>query len=388
MRDVKRIALLLGQDLGYCRDNLRGIQAYSVTRNNWIFRDAAPEPENLDALREWKPHGFIAHLFRRDLAETLQRMKQPVVNTTSTLADCKIPLVEVDHWAVGRMAAEYFLDRGYQSFGYYGSSWTHFSKAREESFRAALEEKGHTVSSCHALYLPRPTAEVSWAKTEKRVQKWLASFEKPVAIFCCNDVPARDLTEICLQLDLRVPEEVAILGVDNDEFECHLARPALSSVQIPGEQVGYEAAKLLDAMMSNRKLRIQPLFLPPIRVVTRQSTDALAVDDEELRRALSFIRENIGQEINVDSVSRGTHLGRRTLERKMSRLLGRTVHQEIKRMRLELAKGILTSSKVGMHTVAHRCGFSSARRFAVVFKQSTGSTPTEFRAASHRSQGS
>ncbi|MFO0787895.1 MAG: XylR family transcriptional regulator [Pirellulales bacterium] len=376
---MKRIALLLGQDLGYCRDILRGIQAYSLHKLDWVFRDAPPDRRFLAPLREWRPHGIIAHLFNPELVESLKRCQRPVVNTTSTLADCSFPLVEVDHEQVGQMAAQYFIDRGYTNFGYYGSSRAGFSVCREQGFRHIVEQYGGTVYSCHADYLPRPSFETSWRRVDRKVQHWLRKLNKPVAIFCSNDVPARDLAETCVASGFKVPEQVALLGVDNDDAECRLARPQLSSVEIPSEQIGYEAARILDQILSGEPAPTKPIFLPPIRVVSRQSTDTTAVLDHDVRNALAYIRSHYSMHIGVEQVSRGIAVGRRNLERKMSKHLGRTVLQEIQRMRIEAAQQLLAETDLSMASVAVQVGFSNARRMATIFQQQVGTTPSKLR---------
>lgn len=376
---MKRIALLLGQDLGYCRDILRGIQAYSLHKLDWVFRDAPPDRRYLGALREWQPHGIIAHLFNPELAEALKRCQRPVVNTTSTLADCDFPLVEVDHEKVGSMAAQYFIDRGYTNFGYYGSSRAEFSVSRERGFRTTIEKHGFSVQSCHADYLPRPSFETSWKRVDRKVQHWLRHLQKPVAIFCSNDVPARDLAETCLASSFKVPEQVALLGVDNDEAECRLARPPLSSVEIPSEQIGYEAARLLDLILSGKPAPLGPTIIPPIRVISRQSTDTTAVSDPDVRNALAYIRSHYSLHIGVEQVSRGIAIGRRNLERKMSKHLGRTVLQEIQRIRIEAAQQLLAETDLSIAAIATQIGFSNARRMATIFQQQVGTTPSKLR---------
>ncbi|HEX3600552.1 MAG TPA: XylR family transcriptional regulator, partial [Lacipirellulaceae bacterium] len=271
MASIRRIALLMGQDIGYTRDVLRGVQAYGLNRPGWIFRDGPLDPRILTTLREWKPHGIVAHLFDRKVANALQKLRVPIVNTTNTLKNLKLPLVEVDHLKVGELAADYFLNRGFRHFGYFGSSWTGFSKDREGAFAARVAERGFHVDSCYAEYLPRPPVAESWKGVDAKVRAWLKAIPKPVAILSSNDVPARELAEMCRQLDLHIPEQVALLGVDNDDLECHLCTPHLSSIELAGERIGYEAAKILDNLMNGRRISRRRVTIPPVRVVTRQS---------------------------------------------------------------------------------------------------------------------
>jgi LacI family transcriptional regulator len=380
MTTIRRIALLVGQDIGYTRDVLRGVQAYGRGQPGWIFRDGPPDPRIITPLREWKPHGIIVHLFDKTLANELIKFRVPIVNTTNTLKDIRVPLVEVDHARIGEAAAEYFLDRGFRHFGYFGSSWTGFSKDREAAFVARLAKKDYRVDSCYAEYMPRPPVAESWKGVDVKVRAWLKALPKPVAILSSNDVPARELAEMCRQLELHIPEQVALLGVDNDDLECHLCTPILSSIDLGSERVGYEAAKLLHAMMDHRVPKQKRISIPPLGIVTRQSTDTLAIRDIDVAAALAFIRNSAHEDIGVESILQAVPLSRRALERKFREQLGRTVLEEIRRVRLDLAKSLLSDTNLPMPAIAARCGFSGARRLAVVFRQIIGVTPSEYRA--------
>jgi LacI family transcriptional regulator len=375
----KRVALIVGQDIGYCRGVLRGVQAFASTRESWIFRDAAPSLSIVAAVREWNPAGIIAHLFDRKVADALQRLGKPIVNTTSTL-ELDLPLVEIDHTAVGDMAAAHFLQSGFRNFGYFGSGTAGFSLVREASYRERLARNGFTCSTCRAEYLPRPAASASWSDVDQTVRKWLLALPKPVAIFASNDVPARELAEICRLVGLRVPEDVALLGVDDDQLECGLSFPPLSSIALPAERVGFEAAKVLSDLMSGRKPPSDRIVLPPGSIVVRQSSDIVAVDVPDVAQALRFIRINACRSIGVDDVLEVVAVSRRKLERDFQRVIGRTIFEEIRRTRIEKAMRLLTTTDLAMPAIAEQSGFEGARRLAVVFRQVMGMTPTEHRA--------
>lgn len=379
MREVQRIALLMGQNIGFCRGVLRGVHAYSIDRPSWVFRDAEPEVSVVDSLKEWNPHGIIVHLYDKTLLANLRRWKTPIVSVTNTLPSARFPLVIADDRRIGQMAAAHFLDRGFTRFGYFGSDWTGFSKLREAGFREKLEEAGYEVRSCYAEFLPRPSAAMSWALTDQMVLDWLAHLDKPAAILASNDVPARQLTDLCRLAGYRVPDDLAILGVDNDELECLLSRPPLSSVQMPREKIGYEAARLLDQIMHGRTPPEEPIILPPTKIVTRQSTDIVAIDDPDVSAAVEFIRHHIAEHLNVATVTETISLSRRKLERKFKKLLGRTVLEEIQNARIEQAKRLLIETDFLMGAIAKRSGFGTSGRMTIVFSEKTGMTPTEFR---------
>jgi len=374
-----RIALLMGQDSSFCRDILRGIRCYAPHQKNWIFRNAPPQPDILGPLREWQPHGIIGHLFDAEVARAVMRMRRPVVDVACTLPKLKAPIVDVDHKAIGCLAAEHFLERGFSHYAFFGSGEAEYAKMREAAFRERLAEAGHEVLSCHAEYVPQLPATTSWRETDKKERQWLKELPKPVAILAANDVPARNVTDMCRQLGFNVPDEVAVLGVDNDEVECGLADPPLSSIAIPAERIGHAAAELLDRIMTGDKPQ-ETTFLPPLRVVTRQSTDTLAISDPDVADALRFIRQHATDEgLRVATVATDIACSRRFLELRFRELLSRTILQEIHRVRVEIAKGLLMETSLSMSAIARRAGFPNAARLCIVFRQVTGITPTAYR---------
>lgn len=379
MRPTRRVAVLMELDVGFSRAVLAGIQAYAIRQGDWILHCAAPDARILPSLRQWKPDGIIAQLAQAGLARSLSRWGRPMVDVACMLPWLKYPVVDVDHRAVGRLAAEHFLDRGFVQFGFFGNGQAVYCREREAGFRQRLQQAGHSVSACHITYLPRLPLSASWTKVDQRARRWLRQLARPVAILASNDQPARDLADICYRLGLRVPEEVAILGVDNDELECRLASPPLSSIAVPAEQIGSEAARMLDCWIGGQSPPSSRLLLPPSGVVARQSTDTLACADPVVRAALQFIREHAGQRIGVETIVRRAGAGRRELERKFRNVLGRSILQELRRVRLDKAKQLLATTDASMPAIAQQCGFSNAQRFCVVFHQVLGSAPSAFR---------
>ncbi len=258
-------------------------------------------------------------------------LKRPLVNITSTFLDLPAPMIDVDNRLAGRLAAAHLLDRGFRNFGFFGNSWTGFSMHREEGFREALAAAGHDLTACYAEFLPRRPANATWQLHDRHVRDWLMALAKPAAILACNDYPARRLAEMCHQLKLRVPEDVALLGIDNDELECLLSLPPLSSVVNPTHKIGFEAARMLDRLMSGRQPPQTTVLIPPAHVVTRQSTDIVAVADTDVSAALAFISVHASENIGPAEVVKGLAIARRALELRFRKLLGRSMLQEIQR---------------------------------------------------------
>lgn len=379
MSKFQRIAILMGQDLSFCRGVIRGIRAYAVAKSDWAFRNGAPELQVIPYLRDWRPHGIIANLFDRQVTRELMRLRKPIVDTACALPGLKVPMVDVDHRLVGQMAADYFLAKNFRHFAFFGSGSSDYARIREDSFRQRLAEAGYTAFSCYGEYLHRVPTMTGWKKMDQQVRRWLQKLPKPVAILASNDVPARNLSDMCAQLGIQIPDKVALLGVDDDDLECTLASPPLSSIALPAERIGYEAARLLDRMMAGETVPKEPLFLPPTRVVTRQSTDTMAINDSLVLEALEFIRRHATENINVYTVVLETAAGRRELERRFRKVLGRSILDEIRTMRVERAKELLSNTHLAMPAIARQSGFSNPQRLAIVFRRMTGMAPTLFR---------
>ena len=318
-------------------------------------------------------------MFHAEFARRLLRLRKPVVDTAFWLPNLKAGVVDVDHAAVGRMAAEYLLSLHLTRFAFFGSASAEYSRIRLESFRQRLREAGHEISVCHGEYPAQAPTTTRWKRMESQTHRWLQQLPKPVGLFASNDVLARSLADTCSQLGLHVPDEVALLGVDDDELECLLTSPPLSSIAIPGERIGYEAAKMLDRAITDGRSGVSRLFLPPIRVVARQSTDTMAIRDPVVIAALRYIQSSAVKGANVANVAQAAGIGRRELERKFRAIVGRSMLQELRRMRIEQAKRLLSGTDLSMPTVARLSGFSSAHRLAIVFRRICGMPPTTYR---------
>jgi LacI family transcriptional regulator len=224
------------------------------------------------------------------------------------------------------------------------------------------------------LYAPR-----RWDLLQAGLKQWLAGLPKPVGIMACNDSRGRHLLEACRQLGLRVPDDVAVIGVDNDDLMCELAIPPLSSVAQDAEGVGYQAAGLLDQLMRGRRRRPTHLVVPPTCLVERESTDLVATDDPLVSGALRFIREHATEGIGVADVVRHLDVSRSTVEKRLKRHLGRTAHDEIQRVRLEAARRLLATTDLPLHVVAQRAGYSTVQYMCAVFKRELGHPPGQLR---------
>jgi LacI family transcriptional regulator len=374
-----RIALVLSYSQGYCRGVLRGVKAYAQSKQDWIFTPVEPAAAEIERLRAWKPAGIIAHVFNDALAEGLAALGRPLVNVCGVIHDLPFPRVGCDDAMVGRLAAEHLLERGFRNFGFAGQPSHAYSNRREEGFRRLIEAAGCTLS-CHHERKPTPFEPRGrlWA-LETDVRRWVAALPKPVGVFVPNDLWGLQLTEVCRQERLQVPEDVALVGVDNDDLLCELARPALSSVVVPAERIGCEAASLLDRLLPKSRTVPPPLLLPSPGVVVRRSSDVLCIEDPVVCAAVRFIHEQSHRPMQVVDVADAVSICRRSLERRFRARLTRSVWEEIRQSHMRRAKALLSGTELPMSEVATSSGFSDSKQLSVVFRQETGLAPTEYR---------
>jgi LacI family transcriptional regulator len=380
-RKPHRIGLVLSYSQGYCRGILRGVKAYAESLQDWIFTPVEPDAADIERLRALRPAGIIAQVYNDEMAEALASFRRPLVNVSGVMNDLPFPRVGCDDPQTGRLAADHLLDRGFRQFGFAGQPTHAYSNRREEGFREVIKAAGYAVS-CHHEREPTPFDPRGrlWA-LDAAVRRWMASLPKPVGVFVPNDLWGLQLAEVCRQERLRVPEDVAIVGVDNDDLLCELARPALSSVIVPADRIGFEAAGLLDRYLQGGRTRTPPppLLLPPPGVLIRRSSDVLSIEDAVVAAAIHYIREHAHRPIQVADILEAVSVSRRSLERRFRARLARSVWDEIRQAHMRKAKASLSDTELPMSVVAANSGFSESKHLSTVFRQETGMTPTAYR---------
>jgi LacI family transcriptional regulator len=276
-----------------------------------------------------------------------------------------------------RLALEHLVARGFRKFAYFAPPSHRFSKNRGDAFVRAVTELGYEIHEYQPGY--RAGRKIGWEEQQRRVNRWLASLPRPVAILAVDAHHARQLAEICHFGGVRVPDEVAILAGDADELLCEVSTPPLSSISVACERLGHEAAAMLHRMMAGYDAPAEPVLIAPHGVVSRQSTDVLAIDDPAVVRALRYIRTHAHHGIVVEDILREVPISRRSLEIQFRSYLGRSPAEEIRRVRLERGRQLLGRRELSITEIALACGFSNATRFGVAFRKSFGTTPRAFR---------
>lgn len=373
------VALLIETSNAYARGLLEGIVAFVREHDSWslYLPEMARGELPPDWLARWRGNGMIARVENLAIARAIRRSKLPVVDVSAARHLPNVPWVETDDAAIARAAAEHLAQRGFKRFGYCGDPRFNWSRWREEHFCRAVAASGGKVMVFHSPRTPR--AADSWSLEHQRLVDWVRSLSKPVGILACYDIQAQRLLDACRDADVAVPEEVAVLGVDNDELLCNLCSPPLSSVVPNAHRTGYTAAELLNRLMRGEPVASQAHLIPPTGIAVRQSTDVLAIDDPDVAAAVRFIREHACDGIRADDVPRRASLSRRVLESRFQKAVGRTPHEEIVRVRMERVKQLLSETDLTLETIAERAGFRHVEYLSVAFKRETGLPPGRFR---------
>jgi LacI family transcriptional regulator len=369
---------------------VRGVLNYAEQQHaSWMLTTCGEGVGlSIQSQNGWKGNGIVAVL-TDDLevraAQQFQAQGIPVVTISGALADPGVPRVCVDNAAIGKLAAEHLLDRGYRRLGFYGLGRVSYSHRREQAFRARLARAG---LHCSSLLSPSTFGMAHpWQDEMESVTAWVGRFQTPVGIFVVNDRRAQLVSMACEFRKLRVPQDVGLIGVDNNEVVCEFSRPPLSSVQCDWTLVGYQAAELLDKLMHGEPAPPEDILVAPLGVVTRASTDILVMQDERLARVIMYIQQHVGEYFGVERLIEVGKTSRRTLEFLFMKELGCTPYHYLCQQRVEKAQVLLRSPRsVSLSAVSRLCGFPEVRALRSVFRRMVGSTPGEFRKAEQEKQ--
>jgi LacI family transcriptional regulator len=285
-----------------------------------------------------------------------------------------------DDAAIGTLAAEHMLHRGFEHFAFCGFGQTYYwSRERAASFTQRIAEAGF-VTHVYENECREYRSRLSWDQEQAILVNWLRTLPKPVGLMACNDDRGQYILEACMIGELYVPDEVAVVALGNDQLVCDLTTPPLSSVALSGEKAGHKAAAVLDRLMEGAPAEDESIVVRPTEVVIRQSTNVFAIADLDVLNALNFIHQNASQKpIQVADVLKSVQLSRRTLYDRFAKVLGRSVHEEIKRVRVEQLASLLVNTNRPLSRIAADLGYSDTKNIARYFKQQKGMTPSEYR---------
>ncbi len=384
MRDVPKVALLVETSRGIGRELLRGIARYSSLNGPWCFHISPGDfKQAVPHIKQWGGTGIIARIPDEKSAKAILRAGVPTIalglNDEQMLANNPLSqLSEISSNAedVAKLAAEHLFECGLENFAFVGSDDRAWAKRRELAFYNILAERGYQP---HIYRQPSRAADRKWEREQSFLARWISELPSPIGIFACDDDRGREVLEACVLAERRVPDDVAVVGVDNDEVFCELSDPSLSSVSLNAFCAGFRAAELLDNLMKKKIRKPRRILIEAMSVVSRRSTDTVAIDDAQLVTAIQFIRRTNGKTISVDHVVREAALSRRALEKRFRDSLGRSVHEEIQLARLKSAKRLLVETTYPISKCAKVAGFKTTGYFIQFFVKWVGKTPRRYR---------
>jgi len=387
---TRLVAVILDAARPYDRLIIGGIAQYVKEHAGWSLYVEEEPLQKLPDLKRWQEHGIIANFDDRRVAAAFRGLTIPIVGVGGGYGwhdpASGIPYLYTDNAAIGRLGAEHLLGCGFETLAFYGypqTATSGWSEERAAAFAAAATAAGR---ACHVFTGRHATAR-RWEDLQRELTAWVEKLPKPVGLMACNDVRARHVLEACRALGLRVPHDVAVLGVDNDEMICELTSPPLSSIDQSARRIGHEAAATLDRLMASRPRsgRSRPAgvpratVIPPIGVVARTSTDTMATTDEAVLSALEALRANPWKKPDIDGIADGVCLSRSTLENRFRGVMGRSIHDEFVRLRVAGVRRLIADTDLPLKSIAARAGFPSVQYMTTFLHRHTGLTPARLR---------
>ncbi len=379
---MNHVALVMSLNKRFDRKVIEGVTRFVRESGDWsVFLEDDPQAK-IPSFHHGHFDGVIADLDDPRIPKRLVGLEIPAVGVGAIRDGCSweldIATVSTNNRRIAVLAANHLIERGLQHFAYCGVAGRTidpWNLHRREAFVQHLREAGYECS----VYSGRINASHSWEQLQEELAAWLTELPKPLGLMAANDARARHVLEACRRLEIRVPEDIAVIGVDNDELICNLAHPPLTSIVQGTEQIGYRAAEMLDRLMNHQIHRNEHLLVDPVGIITRQSTDLVATEDVVASTALTYIRQHAVEGIQVADVARASGVSRSTLDARFRRVVGRTVHEEIQRSQLNAARQLLVTTNLPVEEIARRAGFSTAQYMNAVFQRTLGQTPGRYR---------
>lgn len=386
MPDTPKVALLMRMSVGYDRGIMRGIVNYSRLHNPWSF--LVPESilaKELVRLKEWGCMGLVAQIENKRTLRFIQNLNVPVIIVPGVwpsrqysleLPERKIARIVMDRGKISHLVVEHFHRRGFRHLAFCGFKDTDWSLDHQEKFCKQVRGTGREAMVYRP---PRLQRDSVWPKEQPHLAQWLSSLPKPVGIMACCDDRGRQIIETCSISGIKVPEEISVVGVDNDDLVCNMANPPMSSVAANTQQAGFAAAELLKQMMKGQKVKKREIVVEPEGVVTRVSSDILAISDPMIAEAVRFIRKHAREGIQVQDVAGAVCVSRRQLQLSFQSQLGRSIHDQIRLVQLDRAMHLILNSNLTTVEIAAASGFATREYLTQVFRKKMGMTIQQYR---------
>jgi LacI family transcriptional regulator len=380
---MPRVIFLTDLSEEYAKSLLKGIVRYSKEHPPWVlckmpfsYRVEHEVEGVLKWAKEWKADGIIAQFYNTDRVSIFKENGIAAIAQDFKARFTDIPNITGAHCLTGQMGADYFIRKGFKNFAFYGFKDIVWSSERCEGFQGEISRNnlgknfyGYQNTNFKGL----------WYYESAPLIAWLKMLPKPIAMMVCDDNQGQHIAEICKQCGIKIPEEIALLGVDNDEMICTLSDPPLSSINQAVEKGGYETAKLMDIMIQNPDGHYEDVVVYPTHIITRQSTDIFATGDKYISTILKYIHQNVNKKLNIDHIIRMAPLSRRLLENRFKQEIGLPIYSYIINLRMEKFTHKLMETDVPIVEIANEMGFSDYKNIARLFKKMKGCTPSEYR---------
>lgn len=378
---MKKILLLIDYSSEFSRRILRGLIQYSKEHGPWIFYRLPTYYQTLYGkegilkwAKEWKADAIIAR-WDHEGTNLLESLDIPVVLQNYKKRSHLFSNLTGDYKGTGAMAANFFIKRRFHNFAFYGNKGVVWSGERAEGFRNEVEKWGGN----YFCFETENLSGEQWSTSHIQLDEWLLSLPKPVGLFACDDSFALQISEICKINNIRIPEDISLLGVDNDELLCNLSDPPISSIVLDVEKGGYETGRLVDRLMKKERIEPFDIIIHPSRFELRKSTEKYNIGNEYISEVVEYIEANFTSDINIDGLTHLVPLSRRNLEIRFKEEMGTSIYQFILLCRIEYFAYLLLTTNRSLYDLALESGFNDCKNISRIFKRVKGFTPMEYR---------
>ncbi len=376
-----KILLVIDYSSEFSRRLMRGLIKYSQANGPFIFYRLPSYYKTLygkDGIVEWakeKEADAIIALWDHEKTNRLKQLNIPVLLQNYKTRSDFYSNITGDYYGTGEMAAKFFIQRKFKNFAFYGNKGVVWSRERAEGFKREVEK----ARSKYFYFESENLRDGDWSESHVLLDKWLLSLPKPVAIFACDDNFALQISEICKMKNIKIPQEVSLLGVDNDDLICNLSDPPISSIVLDVEKGGYEAGRLIHQLIKKEKTEPFNIVISPTRIELRQSTELYNIEDEYIEKIVKHLLKKFNTEISIDDLSKIVPLSRRNLEVKFKNEMGTSIYQFILKLRIDYFSNLLLTTDRSLFDLALESGFNDCKNISRIFKRFRGLTPVEFR---------
>lgn len=378
---MKRILLLVDYSSDFSRNLLKGLIEYSKKYGPWLFYRLPSYYKTLygkegiiEWAKNWNADAIIAQ-WDHEGTNLLRALDIPIILQNYKNRSPHFSNLTGQYFETGVMAANFFITRQFKNFAFYGNKNAIWSHERAEGFRSLIEKKGGN----YYYFESENTVEEQWDNIHMQLDNWLSSLPKPIGLFACDDSYALQVTEVCKINGIGIPNEISLLGVDNDELICNLSDPPISSIVLDTYKGGYDAGRILDMFFKGERKEPCNIVIQPIRLELRQSTEKYDINNEYVLKVVNFIGNNFKQEIGIDSLTKLVPLSRRNLEVKFKEEVGTSIYQFILSCRVDYFAHLLLTTERSLFDIALESGFNDCKNISRVFKKFKGCTPLEYK---------